>query len=266
VIGSGDGSGSDRVRKLIRHRRFAVKSKACSCAYVVAVLLVEPALATVEIDTMASWDGATSVVGFGEPDTSYFGQSFVALDERIRSISFVLDGMDWDGAPYPTEFHLLVTPLAPTNDRPDFDAILFESGDLSTTLGSDFEVFEVETNVSVSPGSRYMWILDALVLQDDEHGIARMGLIPGSYDEGEFLFWNTGPFEPGPRSEHDDFPWDTWEPDSDAAFRAVFVPEGTSIWLLVLLTPIVGRRSLTVRRGGFLQRKRAVVSQGGRTP
>jgi hypothetical protein len=235
VIGSGDGSGRDRVRKLIRHRRLAVKSKACSCAYVVAVLLIEPALATVEIDTLATWDGASAVSSFGEPDTSYVGQSFVALDERITSVSFVLNGWDWAGAPYPTEFHLLVTPLAPTGDRPDFDTILFESGDLSTTLNSDFELFEIEMNVSVSPGSSYMWILDALVLQDDDHGTAAVGLNPGSYGDGEYLFWNTGPFEPGPRSEHDDFPWHTWEPDSDAAFRVVFIPEPSSFFLVATL-------------------------------
>ncbi len=130
------------------------------------------------IDTLSLWDGETQVAGFGEPYAPYIGQSFVALDERITSLSFLLDGQDdvEDNEPDTTDFHLLITPLAPTGDRPDFDNILFESTSYSTTLDTGYELFTIDLDVAVQPGQSYMWVLDSFVTFDGEAGTAAIAL------------------------------------------------------------------------------------------
>lgn len=211
------------------------------------------------IDTLSSWDGTADIRSFGEPDTAYFGQSFVALDSEINSVAFMLDGLDWEGAPYPTEFHLLLAPLAQTRDRPDLDSILFESANLSTTLESGFELFEVQLNTSVVPGKDYVWIIDAFVLHDEQHGTAAIAANLGSYADGEFLFWNVGPFDPGVRRDHDEAPWDTWGIDGDAAFRIGFVPEPRSVFYLAALLLLLLLRRVLPRDPMLLLRDFAVL-------
>jgi hypothetical protein len=204
-------------------------------AVLIVLAITGAAFGSSQIDTLSSWDGATQVTALGDLNTAYCGQSFTALDERINSIAFVLNGWDWAGAPYPTRFHLLLTPLALTGDRPDFDNVLFETGDLSTTLNSGFELFEVSLNTAVLPGAHYIWVLDAFVLRDGLWDDAAVGANPDSYDGGDFFLFNAPEFSPSVRTDHDNEPWYRPQPMNDLAFRITFVPEVSSGALCILL-------------------------------
>lgn len=225
-------------------------------ASIVAVTLVcaLPLQASIEIDTLSLWDGTKNIGGFGEPHASYFGQSFVALDEQITSLSFLLDGTD-DVENFEidtADFHVLITPLAATADRPDFEEVLFESETYSTTLETGYELFTIEMDVAVVPGQSYMWVLDAFVANDGEKGNARLAINYDSYPDGEWRGWLTGdPPNSETRQDHDDYEWFIWQPPQplgdpiptvDAAFSMTFVPEPASGFILLLMTISACRR------------------------
>ena len=207
------------------------------------------------INTLSLWDGEKQLGGFGEPNTAYVGQSFVALGERIEALSFLLDGRDDMGENQPgvTEFHVLITPLAATGDRPDFDNILFESSLYSTTLNTGWEAFDVNLDIPVQSGQRYMWVLDAFCSFDGEAGTAVLAASYDSYDNGEFRFRNI--YDPpynGTRPDHDDKEWlivqppDPGEtPTVDAAFSMTFIPEPTFGAILCILSVMGGVRKNT---------------------
>ncbi len=205
------------------------------------------------IDTLSLWDGENCVGALGEPHTAYFGQSFVALDSQLTSVSFLLDGLDdvENNQPDAADFHLLVTPLASTGDRPDLNTILFESVTYSTSLNSGFELFTIDIDIPVIPGQSYMWVLDAFVAFDGSPGTAAIATVYNSYDDGEFRsFAIPDPPNTGIRTDHDNYVWDIELPPSqgeiptvDAAFSMTFVPEPTSFLLLNLASlAFCGRR------------------------
>ncbi len=204
------------------------------------------------IDTLSLWDGETHVGAMGEPNTAYFGQSFVALDEQITSLSFLLDGLDdvENNQPDETTFNVLITPLSPSGDLPNFDSILYESGPYSTTLEAGYESFTIDLDVSVQPGQSYMWILDAFVAFDGEAGTAAIAATYDAYEDGEFRFRNLleSP-NTGTRLDHDDAGWLIVQPPSpgeiptvDAAFSMTFVPEPTSAVIFCILSVIGASR------------------------
>ena len=206
------------------------------------------------IDTLSLWDGVNHVGALGEPHTAYFGQSFMALDSQLTSVSFVLDGLDdvENNQPDATDFHLLVTPLASTGDRPDLDTILFESETYSTSLESGFELFTIDINIPVTPGQSYVWVLDAFVAFDGSPGTAAIAAVYNSYDDGEFRsFAIPDPPNTGIRSDHDNYIWDIELPPSpgetptvDAAFSMTFVPEPASALMMAFLVMMCfGRKS-----------------------
>ncbi len=224
-----------------------------------------PLQASIEIDTLSLWDGVKKVGGVGEPNSAYFGQSFVALDERATSLSFLLDGLDdvENGFTDSADFHVLITPLASSGDHPDFDSILFESETYSTTLDTGYELFTIDLDVQMQPGQSYMWVLDAFVAFDGERGAAAIAATYDRYADGEFRFRNLGdPPGSSNRLDHDDFEWSLAQPPQpigdpipsvDAAFSMNFVPEPASGAILFLLTLSIRRRkgrwltSFTVR-------------------
>ena len=204
------------------------------------------------IDTLSLWDGEKVAGGFGEPHSAYLGQSFVALDLQLTSVSFLLDGLDdvENNQPDATDFHLLVTPLASTGDRPDLDTILFESETYSTSLESGFELFTIDINIPVIPGQSYVWVLDAFVAFDGSPGTAALATVYNSYDSGELRVFSTAdPPNIGTRQDHDDHGWLIMQPPSpgeiptvDAAFSMTFIPEPTSFLLLNLASLAFCRR------------------------
>ncbi len=204
------------------------------------------------IDTLSLWDGENEVRGLGEPNTAYFGQSFVAWGERITSLSFMLDGLDdvENNEPDNTTFNVLITPLAPSGDLPDFDNILYESGPYSTALETGYETFALDLDIPVQAGQGYMWVLDAFVAFDGEAGTAAIAATYNTYADGEFRFRNVlDPPNTGTRYDHDDEGWLIMQPPStgeiptvDAAFSMTFVPEPTSAVIFCILSVIGASR------------------------
>jgi hypothetical protein len=205
--------------------------------------------ASITIDTLSSWDGSSAILSFGEPNVAYVGQTFRALDTELANIEVVLDGLDWVGEPHSTSFHLLVAPLAPTNDRPDLNNILFESNPLATSLNQGYETFNVPLNVSVIPGETYMFVLDAFVAFDGLYSDAAIGVNPDSYSDGGVLFLNVEESAPTLRTDHDAEAWTVSTVLSDLAFQMTFVPEPSTAVFLGVLCFTVGQR----RRGIRLQ-------------
>ena len=208
--------------------------------------------ADASIDTLSLWDGEKQLRGFGEPNTAYVGQSFVALDTRITSLSFMLDGLDdvENNEPDNTTFNVLITPLAPSGDLPDFDNILYESGPYSTTLETGYETFTLDLDIPVQPGQSYMWVLDAFVAFDGEAGTAAIAATFNAYADGEFRFRNIADLpNDETRYDHDEEGWLIVQPPStgeiptvDAAFSMTFVPEPASFLLLSLASLAFCRR------------------------
>jgi len=222
----------------MNRRSLTLGAFGCAVMCGITMLAIPSLVVANEIDTLSSWDGWTCVPGaLGEPLAGYTGQSFLALGDQVDSISFMLDGQDDASsiANDATEFRLLLTPLAATGDRPDFDDVLFESRNLTTSLNSGFELFTVPIGISVVPGVSYMWVLDAFVLFDGEEGFSDIAANtfgkPDAYIDGEFFFYSVDKSSPGVRSNHDDEAWWTYGTGRDAAFRVSFTPEPHS-WLL----------------------------------
>ena len=91
--------------------------------------------------------GATSTIGsVGEPNTAYYGQTFVAEASSISSISLGVNAYSWgsDGV----EFRVLLTTINQSATGVNPDAVLFESA-VQTVAPGTSEIVTVTLSVTL---------------------------------------------------------------------------------------------------------------------
>lgn len=191
------------------------------------------------IDTASGWDGISSVGAFGEPNGATFGQTFVApsTDSVLDSVTLYLDDfLDPNmGRPDYVKFAFYVMQWDSINSMAS-GAVLYQSGMYTTTNNGGaggFEGFTFNTGgLSLSPGSEYVFFLNASDFFDGSWDGALMGITTDEYLGGSFALLNNG-------SDFDLVTTDAWTiwQDTDLAFTATFsAPSATpipgAVWLL----------------------------------
>ncbi|MDD2385047.1 MAG: retention module-containing protein [Sulfurospirillaceae bacterium] len=137
---------------------------------------------------------------FGETNTAYYAQSFVATDTDLSNVKFAL-AYQYGGDN--VEFRVLVTELIEDSTGLRPGQILFESGDLSLPSDSSGDVpFSVDIDLSseLIVGHKYAIVFDSYVLFDGSAGTAEFASQTGNPDpNGEFFYYNT---DGGDRASH----------------------------------------------------------------
>lgn len=169
------------------------------------------------IETVSAWDRSSFVVSFGEPNTTTYGQSFIAPNEDnfLTSFVFFLDVDDKsdtttfvpseDSVTFNSTYFLdesdnsenttFAVYVAEFNGSTLIGPILFESGPLSTTLSPGFEKFAVSTGgVELVSGNQYVAFFSA---SDFLNGVpttnsAAALLTDEVYSGGRFVYQNNG--------------------------------------------------------------------------
>ena len=202
----------------------------------VAVLLGSSQAAAGVIDTFpANFYGFT----FGEFTwgSGYQGQMFVAPADPLDSLMLEFSPVSGFGHE-DAEFRLLVTPTAgtPGVDLHPASNVLFESPDLSVSLGNGLQQLTVEFGaLALSPGDTYLFLLDGFVLSDGTPGLTNIGLrTDDAYPPGYVI---TSSVTGGDRQSHFAGPW-AQGTHVDFAMRLNAIPEPSSV-LMALLGVVV---------------------------
>lgn len=170
---------------------------------------------------MAAWCGVVCILGaaaslaqtidnfppeeflsaLGEPFAPYYAQTFVALPGVATDLA--IEVAEQSG-PDDLEFHVLITEV--TGYGPAFrpTVVLFESSTIAFRGPVPAIIHVPIPNLTLVPGTRYAFVLDAFVTRDGVAGQARVGT-NGSYPNGEFYFNQA--LVGNSRAEHFAAPW-----------------------------------------------------------
>ncbi|MCY7324247.1 MAG: PTPA-CTERM sorting domain-containing protein, partial [Phormidesmis sp. CAN_BIN36] len=216
---------------------FNLKQFSISVATLVATVTASTVCPTTaqaaSIDTASSWDGTNQVIPFGETNTATYGQTFtVGTDSILQKFSFWLGGyqsgsdgvdfaayvMKWDGAKA-------------------VGSVLYESSQRLKSPTATFEEFSFNTGgISLTSGQQYVAFLSASKFFDGIEGLIGMGFTGDAYSGGNFVYYNNGSNFAALNSSI----WDGSGYTSDAAFRASFTSDTTSIPTPALLPGLIG--------------------------
>ena len=144
---------------------------------------------TLTIETVSDWDGAESVIYFGEPDTATYGQTFTAPADYtiLDNFSFFVKETTQNTV------HFAAYVMAWDGDKAT-GPILFESAPLSTTNTGNFEKIQVNTGgLELLAGQSYVAFFSVSNYFDTIPTAAEFGGMGSSvYGGGEFRFQNNG--------------------------------------------------------------------------
>ena len=153
---------------------------------------------TIGMDTLSVTNAHWSP--FGESNTAYYAQSFVATETDLSNVQFALAN---PSGPDNVEFRVLITELIEDWSGVRPGAILFESGNLSLASNSSGDVrFSVDIDLAsdLVIGHKYAVIYDSYVLFDGQHGTATLASQSGNPDPiGQFFYLNVNG---GDRASH----------------------------------------------------------------
>ena len=161
------------------------------------------------------------ITSFGEPDTAYFGQTFVATGTFLSQLSFLLDP---SFGPDNVEFHVLLTQWDVANNRPMAGGLLYESGLLVDDTSAGIKTFTVNPNVLLTPGATYAFITDAFVAFD---GAAGASAVPAfintaaAAEPGQFVYLNLDGTA-GDRASHFGRTWSNFGIPIDLAYQLTY--------------------------------------------
>jgi hypothetical protein len=150
------------------------------------------------IDTIPAWNGSSSIATFGKPDTSTYGETFVAsTDNVMHDFSFKIAGAaelsmkaqiyEWTGSLFGGNGGHAVGPA------------LFTSSTIHYSGDSSFQTVLVDTgSLVLNPGTQYVALLTISDPSDYENsaGTTSWGIISGNEipnsGGGGFVFFNNG--------------------------------------------------------------------------
>ncbi|MEM7625647.1 MAG: putative Ig domain-containing protein [Planctomycetota bacterium] len=166
----------------------------------------------------------TFLTGFGEPNSSYFAQTFRPTDDGFADeLTFQAEPV---GVQDDNNFRVLVTELAPgfdQNVRESFEptSILFESDPITIPFNDPITDVVVDLGgLSLAGGTDYAFIIDSFVENDGTINQARAGVKNG-YDDGRFFFLNFTALE---RPDHfASRAWRTQSTTEDLSFSLTFL-------------------------------------------
>ena len=188
-------------------------------------------LAQTTYSNYSLWNGSEAIQPFSNPDTSTYGQTFVApvTDTMMDSYKFSLISNDNT----PGIFKFYVSQWDTVNGHA-IGAPVFESGILNSATGGNFVDYTVNVGVNLISGGNYVAFMscsnvDRSVTFSDRQAWISSG---STYADGQFVYQNNG---------NDPTTWNsqTWNTGSglDSTFEAKFsspVPEPASIAALGL--------------------------------
>lgn len=201
------------------------------------------------ITTIPSWNGTQRLLGFGESDTSTFGQTItVGADIRLESYSFRIRSENLFGA-FPTRFGGYVMEWDEANDRA-IGPILYDSGLMVLPFDdTTYRKVEITPGINLVSGHQYVLFFSTASYQDGNFDQTGWGYVRSqdSYVEGKGVFQNSGtdPTKWTSESWGSGFTFDKSDFAFDAQLRSV--PEPSSILLSVLGAGILVFRG--ARRG-----------------
>lgn len=142
---------------------------------------------TATIATLGQANSARAT--FGDSGANYYGQTFVAGDSYLKTLTFELNpfsGRGYDA----TDFRLLIVEIDDAgNPRPT--NILFESETLSAPQTGSTR-FTVDINVALTKDTTYAWVLDAYTDRDGQLGLSSVDATGDGYAGGHFFYLGGG--------------------------------------------------------------------------
>jgi hypothetical protein len=192
----------------------ALGALVCACA------LVAQAQANVTYDTTYAWDGSSTIQPWAEPNTTIYGQTFVAptgapvlndfsfhvlVDSGSSPITFTGEVYAWSGS---------LIGGNPTQGA--VGAPLYVSPSMTITdNGGTFQTVTITPNVTLTPGSNYVALLNMSSGGSASWGDLLYTHVAGN-GGGGFNFFNAGGAAPNSA------PWDDFTDFGDAAWTAHF--------------------------------------------
>lgn len=196
---------------------------------VIALMLIAGEMSGRQVEASAGLDiintpASNSISPFGEPDHSYFAQSFIPpQDGSATQLTFGLIRNSGDEA---TEFHVLITEtVGGTGSSIRPSTVLFESGTIShfplaAPGDPPIEEFTVDLGgVPLTGGTTYAIVLDAFVTRDGVSGRSGLETKSGYPDGHMFIF----PVAGGSRDDHFSSDWIDIS-SNDLAFDLIIEP------------------------------------------
>ncbi len=215
-------------------------------AFATAAMFISatPALATVSVDTIAAWDGATFISSFGVTDTATYGQtiSVRAGATPLTSYSFEIGNCGasvtlrgsvyaWDGTKA-TGPSLFTSSPQTVSASPSFQLVTINVGSLTLPAGNYVLFASTSDDQAGAPASACRW------------GSVNNVLYPG----GQFVFLNNG-------ANSSRWTLDTWSTIAqDLAFRVdgLYVAPANiptlSEWGLMVLSGLMALGTFAIMR------------------
>lgn len=184
------------------------------------------------ISTYPNWDGSSGISPFGNSNTSTYGQTLTAPALSFLK-SYKTSFLYNTGDPFSFRFYVAAWDEA-TNRI--VGGLLYESGDVtSAASGAGFVSYTFNTNLALTPGSRYVAFTSTSTQLYRPGGLDSQAFIfSDAYAGGKFVYQNNGTDFSSLASSA----WDTGFSYGDTAFEASFqaVPEPASLAILALGT------------------------------
>jgi len=205
---------------------------------------------TTIIDTVPAWNGSSSVIYFGEPDTATYGQTITtdATDTVLDSFTFYLSNVSAN----PSTFAAYVMQWDAGTSMAT-GPVLYTSSPMVSAASTPFTAFTVNPSVTLAPNTEYVLFFNVSNFFDGFAEDVAWGQPQNQdlYAGGEFVFLNNG-------NNFGALTTSTWTTGwlgagGDLAFEAVLspVPEPASLALMGLGAAgllVVQRRRQAARR------------------
>ena len=168
------------------------------------------------------------------PYTPYYAQTFKAAGYQLDSVEILIDGLS---GPDATEFKVLITTATFNANGFHPGTVLFESGPITEAFDADDVLNQVKvdtSNVALTPGQTYAFVLDAYSTADGSVGGGEVGVSYGPDMGGVVGTDYTGGYlsvlnaTTGNRATHFASNWKEIL-NVDLSFRLVFNVEGVTI-------------------------------------
>ena len=220
---------------------------------VLMVTTATAAFANTTFDTTPAWNGASYIQPFGNPDTSTYGQTFVAgADSLMTDFIFYLNAPQRIIVQFTGDVYAWTGSLLGGGGRGATGASLFTNS--STVLNGDnsFQAVRMEPNVCLKPGAQYVAFLTVSNPTDFDAttgtsvwGNLRLSHVANN-GGGGFVFYNNG----NNPSLLNASAWDNFSDFGDLAWKADFsrCPEPGAIATAIVMFGGLGLGMLKRRR------------------